>query len=74
MAKRRRRRARAADPCQPIRDRIEAVEEQIQELTDFLPEAPPNQRARIRAIIARLRQLLRLLLAQLRQCEREHGG
>ena len=71
MAKRTRR-ARAADPCQRIRDRVAATEERIQELVDFLPEAPPNQRKIIREIIARQRQLLRLLLAQLARCENEH--
>jgi hypothetical protein len=66
------RRARRADPCQGIRDRIRTVEERIQELQDFLPEAPPDQRVIIRAAIARLRELLRRLQQQLRACEREH--
>lgn len=65
-------RARRTDPCQGIRDRITTVEERIQELQDFLPEAPPDQRVIIRAAMARLRELLRRLRQQLRDCEREH--
>ncbi len=68
------RRARRTDPCQGIRNRIETVTERIQELQDFLPEAPPDQRAIIRTTIANLRQLLIRLQQQLRRCEREHEG
>jgi len=61
------RRARRTDPCQGIRNRIETVTERIQELQDFLPEAPPDQRANLRQLLIRLQQ-------QLRRCEREHEG
>jgi len=68
------RRARRTDPCRGIRDRIETVTERIQELLDFLPEAPRDQRPIIRTTIANLRQLLIRLRQQLRTCEREHEG
>jgi hypothetical protein len=61
---------RQADPCKAIRQRIAMVQDQIQELVDFLPEAPPSLRARIRSAIAHLRELLRRLRSALRECER----
>jgi formate dehydrogenase maturation protein FdhE len=59
-----------ADPCAPLRKRVTAIEEQIRELQDFLPEAPPSQRPRIRATITRLREVSRQLARLLRECER----
>jgi hypothetical protein len=64
--------ARKTDPCARLRDRIEMVREQIQELRDFLPESPPSERQRIKAAIARLEILLRGLLRALKACEDEH--
>lgn len=58
------------DKCQPIRDNIDAVERNIQDLEDFLPEAPPPLRPRIRAQIKREKQVLARLKKQLRDCER----
>lgn len=57
-----------ADPCQFLRDQANALEEQIQDLTDLLNEVPPTQRVRIRAEIARLRRQLQLVLGRLRSC------
>jgi len=65
-------RAANVDPCRGIRNRIDMVSEQIQELQDFLPEAPPSQRVIIRATIKKLRELLLRLRQALRECEREH--
>lgn len=59
-----------ADPCAPLRKRVAAIEEEIRELQDFLPEAPPSQRPRIRATIKRLREVLLQLARLLRECER----
>jgi hypothetical protein len=65
------RKARGGDRCEGLRQRIAMVQDQLQELVDFLPEAPPSMRPSIRAAIARLRELLRRLLRALRECERQ---
>jgi len=65
---------RTVDPCAGIRKRLKTVEDQIQELRDFLPEAPPSERRRIQAVIARLQELLRGLVRDLARCEREHSA
>jgi hypothetical protein len=63
---------RAKDPCAPLRKRIAMVTKQIEDLREFLPEAPPSERPRINAAIRRLEILLRGLLTALRKCEEQH--
>ena len=52
--------------------RLNTVQEQVQELRDFLPEAPPAERKRIQAAIQRLQVLARMLVRDLARCEKEH--
>jgi len=63
---------RRADPCARIRARLGSVQEQIQQLRDFLPEAPPAERKRIQAAIKRLQALAQGLVRDLARCEKEH--
>lgn len=48
------------------------IEKQIEDLREFLPEAPPRERPRIKAAIKRLEILLRGLQSALRECEQNH--
>jgi hypothetical protein len=62
------------DPCQPIRDDIDATEEEIQELQDVLNEVPPRLKPGIRELIKRDREILKRLRRALRVCEQAHRG
>src|SRR5262245_40896285 len=62
------------DPCRPIRDDIEATEEEIQQLQEILSEVPPRLKPGILELIKRDRLLLQSLLRALRACEASHRG
>jgi len=57
-----------ANPCQFLQDQVDALEQQIQDLTDLLREVPPKQRGAILAEIRKLRGQLRIVLGKLRAC------
>ena len=57
-----------ANPCQFLQDQADELEQQIQDLTDELPELPPSARAAVRAEIARLRRQLSTVRGRLRAC------
>jgi hypothetical protein len=48
------------------------IEKQIEDLREFLPEAPVRERPRIKAAIKRLEILLRGLRSALKKCEQDH--
>ncbi|MFN8521618.1 MAG: hypothetical protein U0821_00740 [Chloroflexota bacterium] len=57
------------DNCQPIRDKIDALESEIREFEEALPELPPRLREQVRRMIQRKKQRLQGLRAQLLACE-----
>jgi hypothetical protein len=60
------------DPCQPIRDLIATVEEEIVSLQDILNEVPPGLKPLIQANIRREKIHLTQLKRALKACEEAH--
>ena len=58
------------DPCQPIRNDIAAVEEEIQSLETVIEEVPPSLKPHFAAIIKREKIHLMRLKRALSSCER----
>jgi len=61
-----------ADRCQPIRDRLNAVEEDIGEIRGALdePDIPSDLRERLKRMLVRKMSEKRRILEELRRCER----
>jgi hypothetical protein len=57
-----------ANPCQFLQDQVDALADQIQDLTDLLKEVPPRQRGTIMAQIRTLRAQQQTVLGRLRAC------
>lgn len=62
-----------ADPCADEQERLDAMETQIRELEDLLPELPPNERPRVRATLERMGREANRLNAALSRCIQEHS-
>jgi hypothetical protein len=60
------------DRCQPIRDDIEALTNEIEQLQELLNEVPPSLKPAIVAQIKRERTQFARLQRALRICERAH--
>lgn len=68
------RKSTAANPCQPIRDSIDAIQEEILALQDLLNEVPPSMKPMIKASIEREKRHLQQMRAALRACVQAHRG
>jgi hypothetical protein len=66
--------SKASNPCQPIRDSIAAIEEEILSLQDLLDEVPPSMKPIIKASIEREKRHLQQMRAALRACVQAHRG
>jgi len=67
------------DPCQSLSDSVDALEQEIQDLTDALaageipgPPRTPEKIAKVRAFIQRLERNLRRLRAELSKCRAQN--
>jgi hypothetical protein len=60
----------AKDKCQPIRDRIDALEQSIRDLEELLGEVTSSQKPRVRALIRTQKMLLTRAQRELAACER----
>ena len=59
-----------ADRCQPIRDRIDALETDIWSLQELPQEIPSSQKPRIKATIKLEKTILTREKRSLRECEK----
>jgi hypothetical protein len=64
-----------ADPCQPLRDRLEMLDQQIADLVEALGDfdIPAKIKKGFRDALKRLRTLRGQLLAELRKCEAKNA-
>jgi hypothetical protein len=65
--------ATTGDPCAPLAEEVETIEEQVALLEEGLPQAPGAQRAALAKEINQYREELSARRRALHQCRGERG-
>jgi hypothetical protein len=66
--------SKTSNPCQPIRDSIATIQEELLALQDLLNEVPPSMKPMIKASIEREKRHLQQMRAALRACVQAQRG